>query len=329
MEQKILAKRTFSTLYRPDPERGAELVTATAILEDLAGNRAPYFSITTKNGCDHETIRAAFKGKEVEQNLDLLISLHLADEDGAPMHTEANAEYWAKEGKIDTLARHLRITQEKAAWLAEELKTVHMERKQNPLPGYYDEKTDSLGRWFTDFNLSKYLDYELRPTWKAEAEKAKAILALPPWSDVTPEQKDAATYHTLESFIKRNGLSMATEKAAENPNMTDFDGDNWKVTLRVENGKGGCRRMTSYYSMGSGHGGREPKLKEVIECLASDAASVENSRSMEEWARDLGYDEDSRKAEKIFKACQKGAEKLKTLLGMELYTELLFDTERD
>lgn len=325
MEQKILASRTFSTLYRPDPERGAELVTATAILEHLQGNRAPYFSITTKNGCDHETIRAAFKGKAVEQDLDLLMSLHLAYEDGAPMHAEANAAYWAKEGKIDTLAKHLRISTKKAEWIKGQLDSPGAwERIENCPASYFDEKTDNLGRWFRQFNFHKYVEQELKPTWKAEAEKAKAILALPAWSDVTPEQRDAATYHTLASFIKRNNLTMTAEKAAENQNMTDFEGDHWKVVIK-KNG----RRMTSYYSMGYGHKGREPKLKEVLDCFASDASSVENLRSLEEWARDLGYDEDSRKAEKIYKTIGKQAERLKTLLGMKLYTELLFDTERD
>jgi hypothetical protein len=167
----------------------------------------------------------------------------------------------------------------------------------------------------------------MRPIWKAEAEKAKAVLALPSWSDMSQEQRETATFHTLASFIKRNGLSMKAEHAEENPSMRDFEGDHWKVIIE-KGSKGNGHRMTTYFSKGTGHEGREPKLKEVLDCIVSDAVSVENSNSLEDWARDLGYDEDSRKAEKIFKTCLRGAKKLRRLLGTETYKELLFDTER-
>lgn len=41
----------------------------------------------------------------------------------------------------------------------------------------------------------------------------------------------------------------------------------------------------------------------------------------------MGYCEDSRKAERIYKLCERGAAKLKSFLGDELYEELLYNTE--
>ena len=62
---------------------------------------------------------------------------------------------------------------------------------------------------------------------------------------------------------------------------------------------------------------------------ASDSSSIENNllTGFEGWASDLGYDPDSRKAEKIFKVCEKQAERLKKFLGDELYKILLWETE--
>ena len=80
--------------------------------------------------------------------------------------------------------------------------------------------------------------------------------------------------------------------------------------------------------MGYGHNGKAPKAADILDCLASDAASYDNARSFEDWASEFGYDEDSRKAERIFKACGKQAIKLKRFLGEPAYERLLWDTER-
>ena len=86
-------------------------------------------------------------------------------------------------------------------------------------------------------------------------------------------------------------------------------------------------RLTTYFSMGYGHHGAEPSAFEVLSCLASDAASIENARSFEDWAADLGWDADSRKAEKCFKACEHSAKRLKAFLGDDLYQTALYRTE--
>lgn len=95
--------------------------------------------------------------------------------------------------------------------------------------------------------------------------------------------------------------------APENPEFRDCHP--WTVTLRYQG-----RQMTVPFYMGPAlcH---EPTAREVLECLASDACGVENARSFEEWADDLGFDPDSRKAERTFRACERQTAKLRRLLG--------------
>ena len=126
----------------------------------------------------------------------------------------------------------------------------------------------------------------------------------------------------VKQFCNKHKVKARAEWADSNPHMADSQNMNhFKVTLKAAG-----RQMTLYFSQGYGISG-EPTAADVLDCLASDAASVENSREFEEWASDLGYDPDSRKAEKIYKTIIKQAERLKKFLGNDLYKTLLWDTE--
>lgn len=127
----------------------------------------------------------------------------------------------------------------------------------------------------------------------------------------------------LEDFISQNRISMTAEWTDHNPNMDSRDMDHWKVTLRM-----GKARMTTYFSMGYGHNGKQPEAADVLSCLADDSAGVENAGDFEGFCSEFGYDTDSRKAEKTYKACQHSAARLKKFLGDDLYQSLLWNTER-
>lgn len=100
--------------------------------------------------------------------------------------------------------------------------------------------------------------------------------------------------------------------------------DHWHVVLRrADTGQ----RLSAYYSKGYGHQGKPPTDEEVLDCLASEAAGVENAQGFSDWCSEYGYDTDSRKALKVFQACEKQAEKLKAFIGAD-YRGLLFDIER-
>lgn len=64
-----------------------------------------------------------------------------------------------------------------------------------------------------------------------------------------------------------------------------------------------------------------PHAADVLHSLILDSDVLEYG-SFEEWASSLGYDEDSRTAEKIYRACLEIALKLRQLLGDELIAKL-------
>ena len=71
-----------------------------------------------------------------------------------------------------------------------------------------------------------------------------------------------------------------------------------------------------------------PTVADVLDCLAMDASSYDNSRDFEDWASDFGMDTDSRKAERIYRVSGEQAKQLRHLLGDEAYRDLIEDVER-
>ncbi len=130
---------------------------------------------------------------------------------------------------------------------------------------------------------------------------------------------------TLRAFLRLHPVSMTVDWADENPNMADMPqgSSHWRCVLRHDR-----RQLTTYFSMGPAHS-HQPTVREVLDCLASDASCVENARDFEEFARELGYDTDSRKAERIYNVCRKQSARLARLLGRDTYHSLLWNTERE
>ena len=151
---------------------------------------------------------------------------------------------------------------------------------------------------------------------------------------------------SIEQFISANQISMTADRVDANPNMQDSrDMDHWKVTLvrlvlregydtfHGYKGKLGPHqyrkeRLTTYFSKGYGHNGAKPTAEEVLDCLASDAGTVENTPDFEDFCSEFGYDSDSRKAEKTWKAIQHSASRLRNFLGDDLFDRLVWHTER-
>jgi hypothetical protein len=123
----------------------------------------------------------------------------------------------------------------------------------------------------------------------------------------------------LSDFIGNTALRAIIKRAASNPHMEDMGqgARHWLVTF-----KAGSRSMRVHFT-------QVPTAAEVLDCLASDAAGFENARSFEEWASEYGYDTDSRKAERAYKAISRQAAKLRALFGDANYETLLWNTERE
>jgi len=130
---------------------------------------------------------------------------------------------------------------------------------------------------------------------------------------------------TLKSFISRNRIKAESVMVDSNPHMTGYGLQNmnhYKVTLRRKG-----RQLTVFFSMGPALC-REPSAEDVLDCLASESSYVENAQGFEDWASELGYDTDSRKAERTYNICCTQAGKLKRFLGEDLYKQLLWEVER-
>lgn len=120
----------------------------------------------------------------------------------------------------------------------------------------------------------------------------------------------------MELFIQRNRIKLEAHRTAKNPLMKDSaDIDHWKVTLAR-----GSKRMTLTFSQGSGFHGAEPTAEGVLECLQSDSSV--DGMDFDEWCGNLGFDPDSRTAERTYKACSHQNDRLKRFLGDVLYREL-------
>lgn len=128
---------------------------------------------------------------------------------------------------------------------------------------------------------------------------------------------------TIEQFVADHHVTMSAERTDRNPHMDDSRTmDHWRVTIKA-NG----RRMSLVYSMGYGHHGKAPTVGQVLDIIASDAASVANA-DFAEWARDMGWSDDSIKARKTYVAIEKQAASLKRVFDSVAYDRLLYHTER-
>lgn len=162
----------------------------------------------------------------------------------------------------------------------------------------------------------------------------------------------AETRKTVRDYVHEKGI-MATTKLLGMPDA-DWKGTVWhrkyEVTLRM-----GAKTLTSTFTCnpfhpmprewcappGSGNlslWGEEQMKKsglpanyqvdaaEFLNCLVSDASDTDEP--FEQWAADLGYDPDSRKAEKVYQACRDIAGELRQFLGAAELEKLTYDYDR-
>jgi len=89
----------------------------------------------------------------------------------------------------------------------------------------------------------------------------------------------------------------------------------YKVTLRFQR-----RQLTVPFFMGSAHE-CEPTAGDVLSCLISDARIGEES--FEDFCSELGYDPDSRRAERTWRTCRDLTPRVSRFLGdrLEAFSE--------
>lgn len=72
---------------------------------------------------------------------------------------------------------------------------------------------------------------------------------------------------------------------------------------------------------------RAPSAFDVLNSLVSDATCWNCARGFEEFCADLGYDEDSRTAERVYNACAETYKQLRSLLGSDFESVLSMDED--
>ena len=124
-------------------------------------------------------------------------------------------------------------------------------------------------------------------------------------------------------FVDKHGIKFECHRVPARPDGMMSDGHiTHHFRCRI---KCGNKSFGLYFSQGSAE---PPTVAEVLNCLASDASSYENASTFEDWASEFGFDTDSRKAEKSYRAVKRQAKQLKRVIGDEAYNELLWEVER-
>lgn len=119
----------------------------------------------------------------------------------------------------------------------------------------------------------------------------------------------------LADLIRRDELTMSKDFAGRTLDADGWEHDTWHVTLRrlaIDRGK---RPLTVAYRTGTDIG-ENFTAGDVLEAVLSDAK--DGDLTFEEFCGEFDYDEDSRRAERTWQACQDVLGRLRTWLGTDL-----------
>jgi hypothetical protein len=129
---------------------------------------------------------------------------------------------------------------------------------------------------------------------------------------------------SLPDRIEQDGITAEAEYASVPAARRDDDwaqSARWYSVTLYHRG----RQMTVPFGMGSGL--REgPTAADVLNCLLSDASTYDNAIGFEDWADGLGFDADSRRAERDYREVEAQVSELRAFLG-DKYDDYLYETE--
>lgn len=133
------------------------------------------------------------------------------------------------------------------------------------------------------------------------------------------------TTKTISEFITELNIKVDEYKQINsNPNNpSGTDARHYQVTLL--NAK--SEKLVTPFSMGLGHTS-PPTAEDVLDCLASDAISIWDSKSFKDWRAEFGYEKDDKLAKNLYRACREQSKQLREWLGVRKYKTLLFKVER-
>lgn len=123
---------------------------------------------------------------------------------------------------------------------------------------------------------------------------------------------EATATERATAALHRMGVRLTVRFVGRNTDESGWESDHWRVTLSYRG-----RRMATTYHMGIGYHGAEPTLADVVYSLASDASAADTARDFADFCADFGYDTDSRKAERTYRACLDIAKRWARVFGSD------------
>ena len=121
----------------------------------------------------------------------------------------------------------------------------------------------------------------------------------------------------LSEWIEKNRVKIDIEWVVSRPDgLMDKSQNHYCVTVYGENDY-----IEVYFS--TGKLADFPEAEDVLSCVASDCRFIEDNPDFDSFCFELGYDPDSRSAEKIYKACCDQYKMVKDLFGDGAFEEFL------
>ncbi len=157
--------------------------------------------------------------------------------------------------------------------------------------------------------------------------RALEATAEPTGAESEPTGAEAPTLAELCATITISASPTDAQPPWQEADAAPFRGQGWNITLARGEPGVDWAELTVPFWMGSAHGMTKPTAGDVMNCLCSDAASIENATGFEDWASELGMDTDSRRAEAIYEQCDEQAGELRAFLGNDF--EAFVWAERD
>ncbi len=130
----------------------------------------------------------------------------------------------------------------------------------------------------------------------------------------------------IQEFLTKLPLKIESVKLLGRSDSTEWskDANHYQIRIsedrKVFNGPSKLAPFVTEYSMGSALKGK-PTLETVLESLSSDISCANGS--FESFCDNMDYDQDSRKAFKIYESCQAISKDLGALLGRQGIQDLL------
>lgn len=352
MAEKKLIGVEFTAPFDEPGYRPGSRICAHVALTHLEGNKRPYWSFTadvfepgrremSSGGAMTEAIAKHFP------DLAPFVDLHLADDSGEPMYAVENGWYHMGEGAhhkefdVAILARHLRVSEHDAQSIRDGVpagdKSAFTAIVEGMRPRWKQE-SDALRAWLSQQPgvygtlVQKMADFVEQHGITIESSPVKENpLRL---SEEKPGQPWLAPNHWHVTLTNKAGEHLSvyfTMGAGHIERKLGLDAKNvWKRETRQFKSNPSIDEARQYMHEREGTGvlpartrPARPTAAEVLQSLATDIQYLENTRSFDDWYRELAEGTSPTMAKRAYDEIESERERLKSFLGRSAYDVLV------